>query len=273
MSVGYIYVLSNPGMPGLLKVGFTLRDVAARAQELETTGVPYKFIIEYEVAVKDVEYMERHVHSALSKFHVNKEWFRCDVLTCVSIIERIVSGKTCNKKSIKDIREQEKRKQREREKEFYEWRKFQDITMSISSKHFDRVNEKEKEVLNKYSKEIERDKNNYNEKLYIRWICVMLSLTLSMCLYHGSMDNFFKAFLGSLAMTFPIFLLIKKCFLDDFKGSDDTKKKIKSEVEAFKKEDNTRYKAEVISALRENGLLHREDVKNFISSLDKYLKL
>jgi len=41
---GIVYVLTNPTMPGLVKIGKTSRDsVMARLSELYTTGVPLPF--------------------------------------------------------------------------------------------------------------------------------------------------------------------------------------------------------------------------------------
>ena len=40
--ISFVYILSNPSFPGLLKVGFTLRDVQQRVDELSaSTSVPY----------------------------------------------------------------------------------------------------------------------------------------------------------------------------------------------------------------------------------------
>ena len=44
---GYVYILSNPWMPNLIKIGFTTRDIQERLAELNSaTGVPEPFIIE-----------------------------------------------------------------------------------------------------------------------------------------------------------------------------------------------------------------------------------
>lgn len=44
---GYVYIISNQAMPGIFKIGFTLKDPELRAKELDSTGVPYPFIVEY----------------------------------------------------------------------------------------------------------------------------------------------------------------------------------------------------------------------------------
>ena len=44
---GYVYILSNSGMPGLLKIGRTTRSVGDRVAELNSaTGVPAPFAVE-----------------------------------------------------------------------------------------------------------------------------------------------------------------------------------------------------------------------------------
>ena len=44
---GFIHLLSTPYMPGLVKIGFTERDVFERAKELgAVTGVPAPYVVE-----------------------------------------------------------------------------------------------------------------------------------------------------------------------------------------------------------------------------------
>ena len=44
---GYVYVLSNPSIPGIVKIGMTERDVPARALELSaSTGVPEPYDVD-----------------------------------------------------------------------------------------------------------------------------------------------------------------------------------------------------------------------------------
>lgn len=89
MSKGYVYILSNPSMPGILKVGKTTRDPENRAQELYQTGVPTPFRVVFSVYCPDCHGLEQAVHSDLAKFRVSagREFFIVDPSTA----ERAVS--------------------------------------------------------------------------------------------------------------------------------------------------------------------------------------
>ena len=45
--LGYVYVMSNEAMPGKYKIGCTSRHPDERANELNTTGIPKPFVVEY----------------------------------------------------------------------------------------------------------------------------------------------------------------------------------------------------------------------------------
>ncbi len=63
---GYVYVLTNPAIPGLVKIGRTSRTPAIRAAELsEPTGVPCPFEVAYALYVVDCVRVARLVHKAL----------------------------------------------------------------------------------------------------------------------------------------------------------------------------------------------------------------
>lgn len=78
--VGFIYVLANSSMPGLVKVGKTTRTPSERAGELAgVTGLPTPFIVVYEQLFQDCDLAEAFVHTYLAeKGHrvaENREFF------------------------------------------------------------------------------------------------------------------------------------------------------------------------------------------------------
>jgi T5orf172 domain len=89
MAIGYIYVLSNPAMGALLKVGFTRSSVEKRAAELSgATGVPSPFVVEYFQLTDDVEAVERLVHEALPRVSENREFFAVPVHEAIAAIQQ-----------------------------------------------------------------------------------------------------------------------------------------------------------------------------------------
>lgn len=93
MGKGYIYVLSNPSMTGLLKIGLTLRTVEERVIELSNnTGVPTQFQIEAYFESEIPENDEGKIHEALKDFRVSyKEFFKIKTETAIGIIGNILS--------------------------------------------------------------------------------------------------------------------------------------------------------------------------------------
>lgn len=76
---GYVYCLSNPAMPGLLKIGYTTKTPEERAFEIYTggtsgsgTGVPAKFVIEFSVKCKNPFSVEQAIHAFLAKKRYNE---------------------------------------------------------------------------------------------------------------------------------------------------------------------------------------------------------
>jgi hypothetical protein len=88
---GYVYVLSNDQMPGLVKVGFTSRDVAQRVAELNSgTAVPSPFVIEAVFACGDPERDEQEVHRQLAATRLQgREFFRCDLRDALRAVAQI----------------------------------------------------------------------------------------------------------------------------------------------------------------------------------------
>jgi Zn finger protein HypA/HybF involved in hydrogenase expression len=75
---GYLYILSNTEMPGLLKIGLTTRSVPDRVAELNSaTGVPTAFTVEAYFESGDPKTHESAIHGLLAQKRVRgREFFR-----------------------------------------------------------------------------------------------------------------------------------------------------------------------------------------------------
>jgi hypothetical protein len=94
MEEGWIYCMSNPSMPDLVKVGQTQHDPRQRAMQLYTTGVPTEFHVEFAKKVKGYIEREKQLHALLEKHFArpnsSREFFRCkseDVFEFFELIE------------------------------------------------------------------------------------------------------------------------------------------------------------------------------------------
>ncbi len=90
MAEGFVYVLTNEFMPGIVKIGYTNRSPEERAWELyvKRTGVPGKFQVAFSLKCRDAKALERKVHVKLATHRVNahREYFRVDVGHAISVI-------------------------------------------------------------------------------------------------------------------------------------------------------------------------------------------
>lgn len=93
MSAGYVYILINSSMPGLLKVGRTFRDSKARARELHSTGVPTPFEVAFELFAENHEELEQQLHEHMSEFRVagNREFFRYPLRLAIQQLQELSS--------------------------------------------------------------------------------------------------------------------------------------------------------------------------------------
>lgn len=90
--MGYVYILQNDSMPGLLKIGKTARTSRERAKELsKSTGVPTPFRVVFEVPSDKYEILEREGHSKLARYRVgdNREFFKCTAGIAIKTIKEI----------------------------------------------------------------------------------------------------------------------------------------------------------------------------------------
>lgn len=70
---GYVYVMINYSMPGVVKIGRTARSPERRAAELSAaTGVPQPFIVAYDVLLPDAIAGEAALHQRLAGGRVTR---------------------------------------------------------------------------------------------------------------------------------------------------------------------------------------------------------
>lgn len=89
MAQGYIYVLSNVSLNGLVKIGSTAFHAVARARQLSSaTAIPTPFVVAYETYVNHYQEFEKELHHRLSKHRVNpkREFFEISVESAVNMI-------------------------------------------------------------------------------------------------------------------------------------------------------------------------------------------
>lgn len=87
---GIVYILKNEGMPKLLKIGFTRKNVARRIAELSaSTSVPFPFECVLAKRVEDAKGLERALHQAFDRFRVNprREFFEMDPVAAAALVE------------------------------------------------------------------------------------------------------------------------------------------------------------------------------------------
>lgn len=92
MEIGYIYILTNPSMLGLVKIGYTKNSPEERAAELYTTGVPERFIVSYKKKIIEPRKWEAVIHKNLSSYRKNKEWFFIDLSEAIKFIDEIIGA-------------------------------------------------------------------------------------------------------------------------------------------------------------------------------------
>jgi len=87
---GYVYVLSNAAMPGMLKVGFTDRHPKVRAKELRTTGVPEPFRVEFAIRSDFARRIEAQAHRLLDEERLRKdrEFVRAPLDKAIDVVKR-----------------------------------------------------------------------------------------------------------------------------------------------------------------------------------------
>lgn len=108
---GWVYVITNEAMPGIVKVGYTLKDPDIRARNLNHTGSPTPYVVDYELLVENPKAIEKATHELLAAKREGKEWFKCTSEEAIAAIKQIVNDEF--------ITENYKRAEREKAEALY----------------------------------------------------------------------------------------------------------------------------------------------------------
>jgi hypothetical protein len=95
---GYVYVLSNPSMPGVVKIGRSIHGGYSRGRSLYQTGVPAPYELEFEIYTKDHEWLEAQAHQSLrfNRTNPDREFFKCAPNEAIEEIIAIYSERLCS---------------------------------------------------------------------------------------------------------------------------------------------------------------------------------
>lgn len=109
-----VYVLTNPAMPGFVKIGYTTQeDVQARMKQLHSTGVPEPFECAIAVQVKkgQAKALEKALHTAFApdQGSASREFFKMDPERVLAIL-RMWPGRDVTPKTPKGNKRVKKRR-------------------------------------------------------------------------------------------------------------------------------------------------------------------
>lgn len=92
-NAGVIYILTNPAMPGLVKIGKTSNAAEVRMDSLYTTGVAVPFECAKAVEVEDIHKVEKALHIAFGPQRINpkREFFKIDEIQALVLLELLSS--------------------------------------------------------------------------------------------------------------------------------------------------------------------------------------
>ena len=90
---GYIYILSNKSIPGILKIGYTDRTPQERVKEINSaTGVITNWYVANSFTCRSPKVIENLVHTQLNDYRItnNKEGFAVSLIEAERIISNII---------------------------------------------------------------------------------------------------------------------------------------------------------------------------------------
>lgn len=93
---GFVYIMMNGAMPGLLKIGASTKHPLNRARELSApTASAVPFVVAYHRYVADPFQVEAALHRLLDRYRANdsREFFRIELHKVVELLERYEEGR------------------------------------------------------------------------------------------------------------------------------------------------------------------------------------
>jgi len=108
---GIVYVLINEAMPGYVKIGKTANNLEQRIRELSaSTSVPLPFTCFYACTVKDMNFVEHHLHDAFDNSRINpkREFFQVAPRQVVSALKLVAIEDVTPKKDYVESKEDQK---------------------------------------------------------------------------------------------------------------------------------------------------------------------
>ncbi|RBP52988.1 GIY-YIG nuclease family protein [Arenicella xantha] len=86
---GYIYIMSNPDIPNLVKIGYTTRVAHQRTDENSSwAGVPSQYKVDHAFKSDNPRQDKKKAHRALNSVHHDKEFFKCSVKHAFEVLDR-----------------------------------------------------------------------------------------------------------------------------------------------------------------------------------------
>ena len=226
--IGFIYIMSNPSHPGLLKIGQTGKDPEVRRKELGSTGVVEDFVLEYRALSEDYASLEREIHRALASVRTNpkKEFFSISVPEAVNKIREISGNRIESDKvfyvSPEEFQKIKDEKQRKSQEEAKEWQKRTDESkkrkvaeekkaQATKLKERERKFAAKAELRKKLAEKEQEEKRQYNrlDRQLIRAILFLLKVIFYPYFLLWKMVGSDSAWLGFIAFMgcFPVSFL------------------------------------------------------------------
>lgn len=267
---GFVYVMSNPAFPDLLKIGKSKKDPTEdRVSELNQTGVPQPFKVEYHAYVQDEDLIERLVHKNFKDQRPNKkrEFFSVSCVVAINKVRDLAKDNSSIKyEEVFYVSPEELLAQRQAEEEKHqaEKEKLEVRRRVLQAEHEKKQTEikKENERLradkikeagrikeeNRQRTILEKKRAALNTKIavitfFIAWLLVVLGFSIIDDVKETFWLMALLALAPSTCFVFPLIYVLTKSLMYDYYGLKDPKieagiqKDIEARVDKLQKHD------------------------------------